>query len=123
MISSLQLVAFASENNVRIEEMELSLSVPNSYSIINDNTPANDSVFEKIGVTKSELLTQFKEKNIYLNCISQNNNEEIVVTMTPNSISDFNLLSDTSGIVLFETFGYIRLKPFRQFFSIPCHYW
>lgn len=96
MISSLQLVAFASENNVRIEEMELSLSVPNSYTIINDNTPANDSVFEKIGVTKSELLTQFKEKNIYLNCISQNNNEEIVVTMTPNSISDFNLLSDTS---------------------------
>ena len=96
MISSLQLVAFASENNVRIEEMELSLSVPNSYSIINDNTPANDSVFEKIGVTKSELLTQFKGKNIYLNCISQNNNEEIVVTMTPNSISDFNLLSDTS---------------------------
>ena len=76
--------------------MELSLSVPNSYSIINDNTPANDSVFEKIGVTKSELLTQFKGKNIYLNCISQNNNEEIVVTMTPNSISDFNLLSDTS---------------------------
>lgn len=73
MISSLQLVAFASENNVRIEEMELSLSVPNSYTIINDNTPANDSVFEKIGVTKSELLTQFKEKNIYLNCISQNN--------------------------------------------------
>ena len=96
MISSLQLVAFASENNVSIEEMELSLSVPNSYSIINDNTPANDSVFEKIGVTKSELLTQFKGKNIYLNCISQNNNEEIVVTMTPNSISDFNLLSDTS---------------------------
>lgn len=95
-VSIFPLSAHASTNDVRIENLNLNVSIPHSFSIINDNIPANDSVFEKLGISKSELLSQLKEKNIYLNCISKNNNEEIVVTMIPNSISDFNLLSDTS---------------------------
>lgn len=96
ILSLFSFTAYASENNVRVEELSLSLSIPDSYSIIDKNTPETDSIFGKLGISKNELLYQLKEKNIYLNCISKGSNEEIVVTMVKNSISDFNLLSDTS---------------------------
>ena len=78
-----------------IDELGVSLSIPDNYSVITRETPASDPIFDTIGVSKSELISQFESTNIYLNAIPSYFGEEIVVTMTPNSISDFNNLSDT----------------------------
>ena len=87
---------FAASSTYDLDELELQVTIPSGYSVITRDTPANDPIFSNLGTTKSAILEQFKSGNIYLNAISDNYNEEVVVTMMENSISNFSLLSDTA---------------------------
>lgn len=87
---------FAASSTYDLDELELQVTIPSGYSVITRDTPANDPIFSNLGTTKSAILEQFKSGNIYLNAISDTYNEEVVVTMMENSISNFSLLSDTA---------------------------
>ncbi len=86
--------AFASSSTHTISELGLDITIPSDYKVITKDTPANASVFSDLGRTKSDVIEQFEASNIYLNAISNVSNEEIVITMTNNGLSDFNLVSD-----------------------------
>lgn len=93
----------AASNTYALNQLGLRLTIPSGYSVITRETPANDPVFDKFGTTKSAILSQFETSNIYLNAVSDSNNEEIVVTMSENSISNFSLFSETELNALAST--------------------
>lgn len=86
---------FAASNTYDLPELGLQVTIPTDYSVITRDTSSSASIFSDLGTTKSALITQFESKNIYLNAVSDTYNEEIVVTMMKNSLSNFNLLSET----------------------------
>ena len=90
------LSVLAASNNYDLDELGLQVTIPTGYSVITRDTPANDPIFSKFGTTKSALMSQFESSSIYLNAVSDTYNEEVVVTMTENSLSNFSLLSDTT---------------------------
>ena len=93
----------AASNTYELAELDLSINIPSQYSVITRNTSASDPIFGQLGTTKSELLSHFQSSGIYLNAVSTSVNEEIVVTMVENIMSDFNLLSDTTISTLATT--------------------
>lgn len=94
---------FATSNTYDIDELELQVTIPNGYSVITRDTPASDPIFSDLGTTKSALISLFERSNIYLNAVSDTYNEEVVVTMTENSLTNFSLLSDTALNALAST--------------------
>ena len=92
---------FAASSTYDLDELELQVTIPSGYSVITRDTPANDPIFSNLGTTKSAVLELFKSDNIYLNALSDNYNEEVVVTMMKINLSNFSLLSDTA----LETFA------------------
>ncbi len=89
------LSVFAASNTYDLNELELQVTIPDGYSVITRDTPAGDPIFSDFGTTRSALISQFESSNIYLNAISDTYNEEVVVTMEKNNLSNFSLLSDT----------------------------
>ena len=87
---------FAASSTYDLDELELQVTIPSGYSVITRDTPAGDPIFSNLGTTKSAIMEQFEAGNIYLNAISDTYNEEVVVTMMENSLSNFSLLSDTA---------------------------
>lgn len=78
-----------------IAELDLSVDIPSRYLVITSDTPESDPFFSLLGSSKSEVMLYFQSSNIYLDAISNDLSEEIVVTMVDSMISDFNLISDT----------------------------
>ena len=95
LISSLY-ISVSAASNTYLDELELQVTIPSEYSVITRDTPASDPIFSDLGTTKSALISQFESSSIYLNAISDTFNEEVVVTMTENNLSNFSLLSDTA---------------------------
>ena len=88
--------AYAVSSTYELPELELEVTIPSGYSVVTRDTSASDPIFSEFGTTKSDLMSQFEKNYIYLNAISDNYNEEIVVTMMENSLSNFSLFSDTT---------------------------
>lgn len=126
--------ALASSSTYTISELGLDITIPSDYKVITKDTPANASVFSDLGRTKSDVIEQFEASNIYLNAISNVSNEEIVITMTNNGLSDFNLVSDFTldtlasalvkqytdyGIVVseYEVYQHSQAKFIKVYFS------
>jgi len=61
-ISILSLCSSAEETTIYIEELGLSVTVPDGYEIINEDTPANHYIFKEYGLTKDEYLSYQKEQ-------------------------------------------------------------
>ena len=103
MMFSLGVSVSAASTVYEVAELDLSINIPSQYSVITRNTSASDPIFGQLGTTKSELMAHFQSSGIYLNAVSTSVNEEIVVTMAENILSDFNLLSDTTILTLATT--------------------
>ena len=103
MMFSLGVSISAASTSYEVAELDLSINIPSQYSVITRNTSASDPIFGQLGTTKSELMAHFQSSGIYLNAVSTSVNEEIVVTMAENILSDFNLLSDTTILTLATT--------------------
>ena len=103
LILSLCFSALAASNTYDLDELGLQVTIPNGYAVITRDTPASDPIFSDLGTTKSALISQFESSNIYLNAISDTYNEEVVVTMMENSLTNFSLLSDTTLNTLAST--------------------
>lgn len=95
-VLSLCTTVFASSTTYRVDELGLNVSIPDKYSVVTRSTSADDPIFERLGISKLNLDYQFELSNIYLNAVSSDLSEEIVVTMIQSTIRNFNLLSDTT---------------------------
>ena len=93
---SINISVFAATNIYDLDKLELQVTIPTGYSVITRDTLAIDPIFSNLGTTKSAIISKFETSNIYLNAISDKYNEEVVITMMENSLSNFSLLSDTT---------------------------
>lgn len=133
------ITAVASSNTYELSELGLRVNIPAEYFVITRETSASDPVFSRFGITRAALMDQFKASDIYLNAVPDSANEEIVVTMTENSISDFNLFSDTAlemiisaaveqyrnyGIYVlsYEIYQHSQAKFVKLYFSDPVNF-
>lgn len=87
----------------RIEEMGMSVSVPEELVVFTRDIPADDPRLSAYGFDREQLLSTFRQSNIYLNAIPTEGNYEIVVTMIDSPLSDFNALSDSMLQTLLES--------------------
>lgn len=94
LLVSLNVNVFAASNKYSLDDLGLEVTIPSGYSVITRDTPASAQIFDELGTTKLEVIEKFENGDIYLNAISNKYNEEIVVTMQENSITNFCLLSD-----------------------------
>ena len=91
------LQTYATSNTYKLDELGLEISIPSTYDVITRDTPVSSPIFKELGISGKELIEQFKTTFIYLNAIPKGvTSEEIVVTMAPNDINNFSVLSATS---------------------------
>lgn len=88
--------AAAAPNQYGLSELGLEVTVPEGYIVITRDMPADDPIFPILGTTHTAFMEQLEASHIYLNAVSDNSYEEIVVTMIENSIDNLSLFSDTS---------------------------
>lgn len=85
----------AASNTYKIDELGLEVSFPSDFTIITEDISSSDPIFDRLGTTKSALISKFKSGNIYMNAIPNNSStEEIVVTMTNGVFDNLSVFSD-----------------------------
>lgn len=94
----------AASGKYALPELGLEVTVPEDYYVVTRDTPANDPVFDALGLARNELLDQFEASNIYLNAVANSFKTEIVVTMAENIIDNFSLFSDATLDAMAATF-------------------
>ena len=103
LVSNLVIPARAASEEYVVSEMGISLEIPDEYIVFTRDMDKNDPAFADFGVSKETLMDQFDTGHIYLNAVLPSGNEEIVVTMEENIISEFNGLGETSLLMLAST--------------------
>ncbi len=78
-----------------LPELGLSLEVPSKYDVFTRSMDENDPLFSAYGFTKEDVIAKFVSADIYLDAITQDGSEEIVVTMTENSVRELNGFDDS----------------------------
>lgn len=81
-----------------IDELDMSVCIPEDFMVFTRNTSTNDPNLSIIGMNKESLEQQFTQGNIYLDAIKNDYSTQIIVTMTQNSgatdIFDLNLYTE-----------------------------
>ncbi len=98
-----ELSVSAASSTHDLDELGLSLTVPDGYYAVTRNTPATDPIFAKTGISYSDYMALLNNGFIYLNALPDGYKDEVVVTMTPNSLSNFSTYSDSMLNVLAST--------------------
>lgn len=84
----------ASSNSIYIKELGMSVNIPSNFSVITRNTPANDSAYDDVNITKDKATSLFNNNNMYLFASDENNKATIIVECTKNDFLDLNLYDD-----------------------------
>lgn len=103
LVSNLVIPARAASEEYVVSEMGISLDIPDEYIVFTRDMDKSDAALSDYGISKDELMEQFTAGNIYLNAVLPDGNEEIVVTMEENIISEFNGLGETWLLTLAST--------------------
>lgn len=103
LLFELSLFSNAKSIEYRINKYDITVSIPDEYSVITRDTPSSDPVFQALGTSKSAVNSYFEKSNIYLNAIIPETGEEIVFSITNNSLSSFSDLGETALAALVPT--------------------
>ena len=95
IIASPLLALAAGSTTYDLDDLGLSIVIPDSYIVFTRSIKSNDPHLSEYGLTKDGMESLMKERNIYLNAWDEEVNFEIIVTMTENSIKNFSPMSDT----------------------------
>lgn len=83
-----------------LDELGLSLELPENYVVFTRNIKENDPNLAEYGLAKKAMDNIMRSGNIYLNAWDEDVSHEIVVTMIESSFPDFSGLSDTALLAL-----------------------
>jgi len=86
----------------KLDEVGINISVPENFLVLTRDMPAY--MYESVGISQQDFLKDAGKQDIYLDGISVESGEEVVVTMTPSSIGEYSLMSDTTLMVLASSF-------------------
>lgn len=94
----------ASRETYRLDDLGMSIDIPSEYVVFTRDIADDDPNLSAYGLNKNDLSDLMESRNLYLDIWDTYVSFEITVTMTDNSISDFNLISDTALNVLASSF-------------------
>jgi len=92
----LSATAAAAESTYYLEELGMSIGLPDDYIALTRDMDADDPSLREYGLDWDALSAMFLEKSIYLNAWNSDMDYEIVVTMVDSQLGDYNLYSDTT---------------------------
>lgn len=92
--ASLCVQVSAKTNTYEIKELGLKISIPSEYDVITKETSASDPAFKRFGITKSQFTSDASLKNVYLDALSDDISEEIVVMKLDTSLNEFSAIGD-----------------------------
>lgn len=99
MLSSLALTAFAESTSYEIDELFMSISIPNEMLAITRDSEKTDSYFSKFGLDYKETMNMFKDGNIYLQAMKDDGSLTLTVTMDEDqnsrNINNYNRLDES----------------------------
>ena len=94
MLCSISIPASAASDTYQLSDLGLEISIPTKYRVFTRDLPENSPVFSELGTTKADMLVLFYAESIYLDALTPAIDEEIVITMTPNDVSDMSSIID-----------------------------
>ncbi len=86
--SALSVAVYAKSTSYEIKELGMTLSIPNDMPAVTRHSKKNDSYFSKFNLDYKETMERFKDGNIYLQGIKQDNALTLTVTMTKDKNSE-----------------------------------
>jgi len=97
--------ALAGGTAISLPDLKMTVEVPKDWPAVTRETPADDSAFGQIGITKDDWMKYAKDSNTYLSAVSQDKQSELVIVMESGSsitkAYDLNLL-DEEQLIEFE---------------------
>ncbi|MCH5299463.1 MAG: hypothetical protein J1E96_06860 [Ruminococcus sp.] len=92
------LTAYAQNTSYELDELNMSVAVPNDMLAITRESEKTDSYFSKFGVDYEETMNNLEESNIYLYALKEDNSLSLTVTMAENDeskkIDSYSKISD-----------------------------
>ena len=90
--------AFAAAKEYTISDLNMTITAPDGYYTLTRGTAEDDTLLDQLGVEYEDLMNLYESSNIYLNSLSPDFSNEIVVTMIEydgsQKIFDFNDYTD-----------------------------
>ncbi len=86
--SALSVAVYAKSTSYEIEELGMTLSIPNDMPAVTRHSKKNDPYFSKFNLDYKDTMNRFKDGNIYLQGIKQDNALTLTVTMTKDKNSE-----------------------------------
>ncbi|MCH5212649.1 MAG: hypothetical protein J1G06_06520 [Oscillospiraceae bacterium] len=102
IMSAYMSVHAAEMNTYTINELGLSIKIPDNYAVVTRDINENDSSLKVFARTKDDMVSFMTARSIYLDAFDENTNNEIVITKTDNDFIDLNYLSDDTLLDLIE---------------------
>lgn len=97
LISVFHITASAADKSYQLEELGMSITLPDNISVVTRQTKENDSAFAALGYTYEQAQKVMKESDIYLKGIPKDASYEVEVYMVKNehsrSVYNLKLLS------------------------------
>lgn len=87
-----------------LEELGMSIDVPDEYAVFTRETADEDPNLKKYGITKEEVQDILIAGNIYLNAVEESGSHEINVTMVESPLADFSSYKDSVLSYMVGTF-------------------
>lgn len=98
LLSAFHITASAADKSYQIEELGMSITLPDSISAVTRQTKENDTAFAALGYTYEQAQKAMKESDIYLKGVPKDASYEVEVYMVKNehssSVYNLKLLSD-----------------------------
>ncbi|MHB1314328.1 MAG: hypothetical protein ACYCX2_02435 [Christensenellales bacterium] len=78
--------AFASTGQYTLNDLQMTVEIPDNFAVLTRETPEDDPFLEALGMTKEVLVSEFTKSNIYLDAVAYEAEDvfEIVITMEEN---------------------------------------
>ncbi len=83
------------DSYTRIDDLNMTINIPDSYSVFTRDMNPDDPLFNKFGYNKNDMDNMFSSYNMFLDAIAYDNTGEFVVTASNKSFDDFSTASDS----------------------------
>ena len=109
----------------RIDEIGLTVEIPNDFAVFTREIDENDPALPKYGLTKDFVLSSFQEDNIYLSALNESGGPDVIIRAFENNY--YISTEDEDDLLWWERFytenvpGYTMLN--NALYSAPQRNW
>lgn len=94
ILSVFTLPAHAASETYFLDELGMSIDIPKEFDVFTRDIKSNDPLLNEYGITKQDLQYMY-DGNFYIDAWDIENFYELIVTMSPASLEDYNDFSES----------------------------